>query len=121
MQAVITLPVIVTVTVAVLQIALVFLAHNGAAAAVQDGLVAAAGYRPGAGPEAVRQAGQHATEEYLRQGVGNLLADPTVTASVSGDGRTVTVQVAGHAYPVLPFLNLAVTASGAAPIETTVP
>ncbi len=110
MQAVITLPVIVTMTLIVVQLAVLWMAHNAAAAAAQDGAAAAAAYTAPDG------AGVAAAREFLQQTAGGLITGADVQAA-SGVAA-VTITVTGQAYTILPFMHLAVSASGSAPIET---
>lgn len=109
MQAVITLPVIVAVTLIVVQLGVLWMAHNAAAAAAQDGAAAAAAYTAG------EATGEATAQEFLRQTAGGLILLPDVRAH--SDGQVVTVTVTGQAYTILPFMHLSVSVSQAAPIE----
>lgn len=109
---VIIVPVIVTVTLIVVQAGLVFIAHNAAAAAAQNGISLAREY--GSSPGAGRQA----TVDYLRETAGGLITDLEVTTD--SDGDLVTVTVTGKAMSVVPFLNLAIEASESGPVEQAV-
>lgn len=109
---VITVPIIVTVTLIVVQVALVFMAHNAAAAAAQNGISLAREYGSSL------DAGRQATVDYLKETAGGLIVAPQVTADRAGD--LVTVTVTGKAMSVVPFLNLGIEASQSGPVERAV-
>ena len=109
LEAAIVLPVIIVLTMLVIQYALVWHARHVAEAAAQDGLRAAAGYA------ATPAAGQSAASTYLTQVAPQLVRDPQVTVTVTA--TTVTVTVHAHVLSLLAFGRFDITEHAAGPRE----
>ena len=103
-------PVMVLVTLVVVQFALVWHGRHLAQAAAQAGVTAAHGVHTDPG------AARGAAGDYLDQVAPHLLTDRTITAAVAGG--TVTVTVTAHVETILPFADLSITATAAGPVET---
>jgi Flp pilus assembly protein TadG len=108
-EASITLPVLILLTMLVVQWALVWHGRHVAEAAAQDGLRAARGYH------ATAAAGQGAAENYLRDVAPRLLASPQV--DVTRTATTVTVHVHADVLSVLPVGEYVVDETAEGPVE----
>lgn len=109
LEAVITIPIVVILTMIVVQFVMVWHARNVAEAAARDGLRAARGY------DATAQQGQDAAEGYLSTVAARMLPDRRVEVTRSQD----TVEVAVHAKvaSVIPFGSFSVDESASGPVE----
>jgi Flp pilus assembly protein TadG len=112
-EASITLPVLILLTMFVVQWALVWHGRHVAEAAAQDGLRAARGYR------ATAASGQKAAENYLQAVAPRLLTSPGV--DVARTSVTVTVRVHASVLSVLPGSGFGVDETASAPVERFVP
>jgi Flp pilus assembly protein TadG len=112
-EAAITLPVVILLTMLVVQWALIWHGRHVAEAAAQDGLRAARGYQSSA------SSGQGAAESYLRAVAPRLLTSPRVV--VIRTATTVTVHVHAGVLSVLPGSGFDVDETAAAPVERYVP
>ena len=83
-------PAMLALVLAVVQVALLYLAGQLALTAAQDGLRAGR-YHPAASTDRARQVG----EDFLARAAGTTLQAPTVTAALSGDGAVLQVDVTG--------------------------
>ena len=108
-EAVITLPVVIVLTMFVVQYALLWHGRNVAEAAAQDGLRTARSYQ---GTPAM---GQRAALDYLSQVAPKLLTRPHV--QVDRTPTSVTVHVRAHVLSLLGFAGLDVTETAAGPVE----
>jgi Flp pilus assembly protein TadG len=111
-EAVITLPVMIVLTMFVVQYALLWHGRNVAEAAAQDGLRAARSYQSSAAM------GQQAALSYLSQVAPKLLTSPQV--QVDRTGTTVRVRVRAHVSSMLGFISLSVDESASGPVEAFV-
>ena len=109
MEAVITLPVMISLTMFVVQYALLWHGRNVAEAAAQDGLRAARSY------QGTATMGQQAALDYLRQVAPKLLTSPHV--QVDRTPTTVTVHVRAHVLSLLGFARLDVTETASGPVD----
>jgi hypothetical protein len=112
-EAVVTLPAVIFLTMLVVQYALLWHGRHGAEAAAQDGLRAARAYQASAAT------GQAAAARYLAQVAPNLLTAPTVEAVRTP--ATASVDVRAQVLSVLPLATFAVSAHAAGPVEHFVP
>jgi Flp pilus assembly protein TadG len=108
-EAAITLPAIILMTMLVVQYTLLWHARNVAESAARDGLEAARSY------QAPPSAGQEAARSYLRDVAPNLLVGPEIT--VTRTPTTVRVQVRAHVLQVIPIGGFTVSESVTGPIE----
>jgi Flp pilus assembly protein TadG len=108
-EAVITLPVMIALTMFVVQYALLWHGRNVAEAAAQDGLRTARSYQ---GTAAM---GQTAALDYLRQVAPKLLTSPHV--QVDRTPTTVTVHVRARVLSLLGFVGFDVTETASGPVE----
>ncbi len=108
-EAVITLPVMIVLTMFVVQYALLWHGRNVAEAAAQDGLRTARSYQ---GTAAM---GQQAALDYLSQVAPKLLTSPQV--QVDRTPTTVTVHVRAHVLSILGFADVDITEAAAGPVE----
>lgn len=109
LEAAIVLPVMIVLTMLVIQYALWWHAQHVVEAAAQDGLRAARSY------QSTPAAGQAAARQYLRQVAPRLLQRPQV--SVSSTPATLTVSVRADVLPLLAFGRLQVQAAASGPLE----
>jgi hypothetical protein len=109
LEAAIVLPVIVFLTMLVIQYALLWHGRHVAEAAAREGLRAAGAYR------STPSTGQAAAADYLRQVAPNLLQRPSVT--VSGAAASVTVSVHADVLSLLGFAQLSVSETATGPVE----
>lgn len=109
LEAVVVIPVVVIITMLVIQYVMLWHARNLAQAAAQDGLRVARGY------QATAAQGQAAASHYLDAVAGNLLHDRRVDA----DRSAMTVQITVHAsvLSVVPFGNYTVDETARGPVE----
>ena len=108
-EAAITIPAIIVMTMLVVQYALLWHGRHVAESAARDGLEAARGF------EAPDGAGQLAAQSYLRDVAPNLLIGPDVT--VTKTVTSVRVQVRARVLRVIPVGDFAVSESVEGPIE----
>jgi Flp pilus assembly protein TadG len=111
-EAVITLPVMIVLTMFVVQYALLWHGRNVAEAAAQDGLRAARSYQSSAAM------GQQAALSYLSQVAPKLLTSPQV--QVDRTATSVRVRVRAHVSSMLGFISLSVDESASGPVEAFV-
>ena len=109
LEAVVVIPVVVVLTMLVVQYVMLWHARNVTEAAAQDALRIARGYKAAAGQ------GQAAGTEYLHNAAGKLLEKFTV--SVERGPEIVTVHVHGTVASVVPFGTYTVDESAAGPVE----
>lgn len=109
LEAVIVIPVVVIITMLVVQYVLLWHARNVTEAAAQDAAQIARGY------QAAASQGQSAATEYLHNTAGKLLDTFTVTVERGTD--TVTVHVHARVTTVIPFGSYTVDESASAPVE----
>lgn len=109
LEAALVLPVMVFLTMLVIQYALLWHGRHVAEAAAREGLRASSAYR------STPSAGQAAAADYLRQVAPNLLQRPSVTAS--GTAESVTVSVRADVLSLLGFAQLSVTETATGPVE----
>lgn len=109
LEAVVVIPVVVIITMLVVQYVMLWHARNVTEAAAQDALRIARGY------EAAAADGQAAGTEYLHNAAGKLLENFTVT--VNRGATTVSVHVHGTVSSVLPFGTYTVDEYASGPVE----
>lgn len=109
LEAALVLPVMVFLTMLVIQYALLWHGRHVAEAAAREGLQAASAYR------STPAAGQSAAAEYLHKVAPHLLQRPSVTAS--GAAGSVTVSVHAVVPSLLGFAQLSVTETATGPVE----
>ena len=107
--AILVIPVMILLTMLVLQFAMLWHGKHVAAAVAQTGVQGAAGYRSTAAD------GQAQAEGYLADVAPNLLRDATVTVD-RGTG-TVTARVSARIPSVLPFTDFDVQETVTGPVE----
>ena len=107
--AILVIPVMILLTMLVLQFAMLWHGRHVAAAVAQTGVQGAAGYRSSAAD------GQAQAEGYLADVAPNLLRDATVTVD-RGTG-TVTARVSARIPSVLPFTDFDVQETVTGPVE----
>jgi hypothetical protein len=108
-EAAITLPVIILMTMLVVQYALLWHGRHIAESAARDGLEAASGYQAPAG------AGKDAVLGYLHDVAPHLLIGPDV--NITRTATTVRVQVRARVLRVIPVGEFAVSESVQGPVE----
>jgi len=108
-EAVITLPVIIIMTMLVVQFALLWHGRHIAHAAAEEGLRAGRGHQSSAG------AGERQADKYLQALAPRMLTRTQVTASRNTE--TVTVRVQAHVLSVIPFGSFNVDESASGPVE----
>jgi len=108
-EAVIIVPIIVLLTLLVVQFVLVWHGRHVAQAAAQTAARSAAAY------QATAAVGQADGGAYLQQVGANLL--PGRTVRVNRDATTVTVTVTADVLTVIPFGSFSVDESATAPVE----
>lgn len=111
-EAVITLPVVIVLTMLVVQYALLWHGRNVAEAAAQDGLRSARAY------QATATMGEHAALGYLHEVAPNLLTNPHVLADRTA--TTVTIEVKAHVLSILGFGVFSVDERAVGPVEVFV-
>ena len=107
--AVLVIPVMIILTMLVLQFAMLWHARHVAAAAAQTGVQGAAGYRASAADGQARAVG------YLADVAPNLLQDPAVT--VDRGTATVIAVVRARIPSVVPFTHFDVDETVTGPVE----
>ena len=107
--AILVIPVMIILTMLVLQFAMLWHGRHVAAAVAQTGVQGAAGYRATAADGQARAAG------YLADVAPNLLRDATVT--VNRSGTSVTARVTARIPSVVPFAHFDVQESVTGPVE----
>ena len=107
--AILVIPVMILLTMLVLQFAMLWHGKHVAAAVAQTGVQGAAGYRFSAAD------GQAQAEGYLADVAPNLLRDAAVT--VDRTAATVTARVTARIPSVLPFTEFDVQESATGPVE----
>lgn len=113
MEAAIILPVIISLTMLVVQFALVWHGRHIAQAAAADAARSAAGYQSTAGR------GQSDATGFLQAVAPHLLSGATVT--VARGPQQVTTTVHAHVLSVIPFGSFSVDEHASAPVEQFVP
>ena len=112
-EAVVIIPVIVVLTMLVVQFVLVWHGRHVAQAAAQTAARSAAAYQADPG------AGSAAGDAYLAEVAPNLLPQRSVTASVDAGSATVTVQA--DVLTVIPFASFDIHETATLPREIFVP
>lgn len=102
--------------VAVVQVALVYLAGQLALTAAEDGLRSGRYYRV----ESAEQA-RRGVEDFLARTAGNTLSATEVEAVISDDGGTLNVRVSGTVLAVVPAIELRVSKQATGAIERVAP
>ena len=108
-EAVIIVPVIVVLTLLVVQFVLVWHGRHVAQAAAQTAVRSAAAY------QAQPAVGQAAGDDYLAEVAPNLL--PGRSVSVTRDATAVTVIVTADVLTVIPFAGFRIQEQATAPLE----
>lgn len=101
---------------AVVQVALLYLAGQLALTAAEDGLRSGRYYGVGSAEQARRGA-----EDFIARTAGNTLGSPTVEAVLSDDGGTLQVTVSGTVLAVVPGLEMHVAKQASGAIERLAP
>jgi Flp pilus assembly protein TadG len=109
-EAVIIIPLLVGLTLLIVQFTLIWHARHVAQAAAQAAAVAAAAYHAPGG------AGTQAEQAYLDQVAPTLLQHDRVTVSTTG--ATVTVVVDARVLTVVPFAGFTIHETASAQVET---
>jgi Flp pilus assembly protein TadG len=109
LEAVIVIPVVIILTMLVLQYVLLWHARNLAQAAAQDGVRVARSYQATSGE------GQAAASSYLDAAAGRMLTSRTISTSRSP--TVVTVRVHARVIAIVPFGTYTVTESASGPVE----
>ncbi len=109
LEAVVVIPVVVILTMLVVQYVMLWHARNVTEAAAQDALRVARGY------EAAAAQGQAAGTEYLHNAAGKLLEKFSITVDRGPD--MVTVHVHGTVSSVVPFGTYTVDEYASGPVE----
>ncbi len=99
-------------TLAVVQVALVFYAGQLALTAAEDGLRTGGGYGSGSATEARR-----AAETFLQRAAGTTLTGTSVTATIDPAAGVVRVRVAGSAPSLVPGLSVPVAREAVGGLE----
>lgn len=107
--AILVIPVMIILTMLVLQFAMLWHGKHVAAAVAQTGVQGAAGYR------ATAADGQAGAAGYLADVAPNLLRDATVT--VDRTATAVTARVTARIPSVVPFAHFDVTEAVTGPVE----
>jgi Tfp pilus assembly major pilin PilA len=110
LEAVIVIPVVVIMTMIVVQYVMLYHARNVAEAAARDGLRVARGYRASAAQ------GKAAAEQYLANVAPKLLANRN--CDVQRDATTVVIICHANVASVVPFGSYSVTERAMGPVET---
>lgn len=101
---------------AVVQVALLFLAGQLALTAAEDGLREGRYFRVGSAEQARRGA-----EDFLARAAGTTLRSTRVDAAISPDGGTLRVRVSGSVLAVVPGVELRVSRDAVGAIEQVTP
>ena len=109
LEAVVVIPVVVIITMLVIQYVMLWHARNLAQAAAQNGLRVARGY------QATAAQGQASAAQYLDTVAGNLLHNRHVDAQRGA--TTVEVTVHASVLSVVPFGSYTVDESASGPVE----
>ena len=112
LEAVVVIPVVVLLTMLVIQFVMLWHARNVSEAAAQDAARVARGYQRSAAE------GQTAGMQYLDKVAGKMLDHYTV--DVQRTATTVTVTVHASVSSVVPFGTYTVTETASAPVESYV-
>jgi Flp pilus assembly protein TadG len=107
---------LITLILAVVQVALVFYAGQLALTAAEDGLRSGRYY----GASSAEAARRDATA-FLDRAAGTTLQDPSVTVTVDNAAGTLRVAVAGAALSILPGVELRVSREAVGGIEQVTP
>jgi Tfp pilus assembly major pilin PilA len=110
LEAVIVIPVVVIMTMIVVQYVMLYHARNVAEAAARDGLRVARGYQASAAQ------GKAAAEQYLVTVAPKLLANRN--CDVQRDATTVVIICHANVASVVPFGSYSVTERATGPVET---
>jgi hypothetical protein len=108
-EAVITLPTVIILTMLVVQFAMLWHGRHIAHAAAEEGL------RVGRGYQSTAAAGQSQADKYLQELAPRMLSRTQVAAS--RDAATMTVRVRAHVLSVVPFGSFDVDETASAPVE----
>ena len=108
-EAVIIVPILVVLTLLVVQFVLVWHGRHVAQAAAQNAARSAAAYR------AQPAAGQAAGDDYLAEVAPNLLPGRTVTVTTDATGATAIVNA--DVLTVIPFVSFHIQEQATAPLE----
>lgn len=109
LEAVIVIPVVVILTMIVVQYVMLYHARNVAEAAARDGLRVARGYQASAAQ------GKAAAEQYLTDVAPKLLANRDCT--VQRNAATVVIVCRANVASVVPFGSFSVTERATGPVE----
>jgi len=112
LEAAITLPTMIVLTMIIVQYAIMWHARGVAQAAVQEGLRTCEAY------QSTADAGRADAENFLRQTAPRLLPNPQV--SCDRGPTTVTVRVRGPVRSLIPFFNFTVDSAASGPVENYV-
>ena len=110
LEAVIVIPVVVIMTMIVVQYVMLYHARNVAEAAARDGLRVARGYQASAAQ------GQTAAEQYLTNVAPKLLAQRH--CDVQRSATTVVIVCHANVASVVPFGSFSVSEQATGPVET---
>lgn len=108
-EAVIIIPIIVILSMVLIQFTLIWHGRHLAESAAQNAVTAAAGYQSDSGR------GQLSAQEFLGQVAPNLLTAQNVT--VTRGATTVTARIQAHVLTFVPFADFTVTATASGPVE----
>jgi Tfp pilus assembly major pilin PilA len=110
LEAVIVIPVVVILTMIIVQYVMLYHARNVAEAAARDGLRVARGYQASAAQ------GKEAAEQYLTNVAPKLLAHRN--CNVQRSATTVVIMCHADVASVVPFGSFSVTQHATGPVET---
>lgn len=108
-EFILLVPVLIVLTLLVVQFALVWHGKQVAQAAAAEGVTAASGWQRTASDGAAE------AERFLQQVAPQLLSDRSVTAS--DGGGSVTITVTAHVSTVVPFADFTIVESASGPVE----
>jgi hypothetical protein len=106
----------ITLILAVVQTALLYLAGQLALTAAEDGLRSGRYYGVGSAEQA-----RGSAQDFIARTAGTTLGAPTVEAVLSDDGATLQVTVSGTVLAVVPGLELHVAKQATGAIEQVTP
>ena len=106
--------VVTLLTLAVVQVALVFYAGQLALTAAENGLHSGGGFGSGSAADA-----RHAAEAFLQRAAGTTLTATAVTATVDAQAGVVRVRVEGTAPSLVPGVSLPVSREAVGGLERT--
>ena len=108
-EAVIIIPIIVILSMVLIQFTLIWHGRHLAESAAQNAVTASAGY------QSDNARGQQSAQEFLGQVAPNLLTAQSIT--IDRGATTVTARIQAHVLTLVPFANFTVTATASAPVE----